>query len=298
MIVWNQLGLQEAASPVILQLTAFHDHAFLVLTLVITLIGYATFALLLNNFKSRTTLEAQEIETIWTILPAITLLFLALPSLRLLYLIDEVNDPSLTIKTIGHQWYWSYEYSDFVNIEFDSYIIPTSNLEKGIFRLLEVDNRTVIPINTEIRLIVTAADVIHSWAVPRIGVKADAIPGRLNQIGFFITKPGVYYGQCSEICGANHSFIPICLEVVDINSFNNWTSSYNSYRISLLKYSFVKAKMSVHPIYDTRYFFFIWSNNLFILFKFFFIFYNYIHFNFYIFFLSYSNVFFIFYVIF
>ena len=233
MIIWNQLGLQDAASPIILQLTSFHDHGMLILILITTLILYATLALIFNNFKSRITLEAQEIETVWTVLPAIMLLFLTLPSLRLLYLIDEINEPSLTIKTIGHQWYWSYEYSDFSNMEFDSYIVPTSSLKPGSFRLLEVDNRTVIPINTEIRFIITAADVIHSWTIPRIGVKADAIPGRLNQLGFLVSKPGVLYGQCSEICGANHSFIPICLEVVDIPSFNYWSSSFSSYKFSL-----------------------------------------------------------------
>lgn len=219
---WGQLIFQDAASPIISQLIAFHDHAILVLTLVLTIVAYASFALLINKFSCRYILEAQEIETIWTVLPAFTLLFLALPSLRLLYLIDEVRQPVVTVKTIGHQWYWRYEYTDFSNLEFDAYIIPTEELQEGQFRLLEVDHRTILPIKTEVRILITAADVIHSWTIPSLGVKADAIPGRLNQIGFMSSRPGVFYGQCSEICGANHSFMPIAVEFVDYNSFSFW----------------------------------------------------------------------------
>lgn len=222
---WGQLAFQDAASPLIAQLISFHDHAMVILTLIITLVTYAMVALCLRSLSRRYTFEAQTIETVWTILPAIILLFLALPSLRLLYLLDEVRTPTLTLKSIGHQWYWRYEYSDFANLEFDSYILPTEDLQPGQFRLLEVDNRAVLPMHAEIRVLVTAADVIHSWTVPRLGVKADAIPGRLNQIGFTLTRPGVFYGQCSEICGANHSFIPIVIESVDRQSFVNWISS-------------------------------------------------------------------------
>lgn len=224
---WGQLRLQDAASPVIAQLITFHDHAIAIITLIITLVGYGLFSLCLNRFSRRYIFEAQAIETIWTVLPAVILLFLALPSLRLLYLIDEVSGPSLTLKTIGHQWYWSYEYSDFNKLDFDSYIVPTDELRPGQYRLLEVDNRAVVPIYSEVRLLVTAADVIHSWTIPRLGIKVDAIPGRLNQLGFTLTRPGVFYGQCSEICGANHSFMPIVIESVDTESFINWISSKN-----------------------------------------------------------------------
>lgn len=227
MSAWGQLNFQDAASPIILQLIAFHDHAILIVTLIIAIVGYAIFSLLINKLICNNIFEAQEIETVWTILPAIILLFLALPSLRLLYLMDEITNPSFTLKTIGHQWYWRYEYSDFSDIEFDSYITPTDDLSQGQFRLLEVDNRAVLPIQTEIRILVTAADVIHSWTVPRLGVKADAIPGRLNQLGVFISRPGVFYGQCSEICGANHSFMPIVVESVDFSSFTNWISQFS-----------------------------------------------------------------------
>jgi cytochrome c oxidase subunit 2 len=225
MIHWGQLLLQDAASPIILQIISFHDHALVILVLVTSVVTYTFIILIANKFSSRTLIEAQQIETVWTILPAVTLVFLAVPSLHLLYLTDEVNTPSLTIKTVGHQWYWRYEYSDFTNIEFDSYIVPTDDLQTGEYRLLEVDNRIVVPINLEVRILITAADVIHSWTIPRLGVKVDAIPGRLNQLGFTVRRPGVYYGQCSEICGANHSFIPIALEVIDSKSFIEWTKT-------------------------------------------------------------------------
>lgn len=222
---WGQLILQDAASPIILQIISFHDHALVILAIIISVVTYAILTLIFRKFSSRVRSDAQQIETIWTILPAVILIFLAVPSLRLLYLTDEINSPSVTIKTIGHQWYWSYEYSDFSNIQFDSYILPTSELAEGEFRILEVDNRIVVPIKLEIRILVTAADVIHSWTIPSLGVKIDAIPGRLNQLGFITRRPGVFYGQCSEICGSNHSFIPIAIEVVDTKSFIEWTKS-------------------------------------------------------------------------
>lgn len=225
---WGQLSFQDAASPLILQLIDFHDYALTILTLIITFVGYAIFSLIINRFKCSNILEAQEIETIWTILPALILIFLAFPSLRLLYLIDEIENPLLTIKTVGHQWYWSYEYSDFLNLEFDSYIAPADDLTPGEFRLLEVDNRIVVPWGREIRLLVTAADVIHAWTIPRLGVKADAVPGRLNQLSLLPWRPGVFYGQCSEICGANHSFIPIVLESINYSNFTNWVLQIDS----------------------------------------------------------------------
>lgn len=222
MSFWGQLGFQDAASPLIEELIFFHDHAIIILVIIIRLVGYAALSLILNSLTSRSLVEGQEIETIWTIIPAIILVFLALPSLRLLYLLDEVGDCRLTLKSIGHQWYWSYEYSDFLGIEFDSYMLPTEDLADGDFRLLEVDHRVVLPTETDIRVLVTSADVIHSWTVPSLGVKADAIPGRLNQLSFFIKRPGIFYGQCSEICGANHSFIPIVVEAIPLKEFINW----------------------------------------------------------------------------
>lgn len=222
MSTWGQILFQDAASPIIKQLISFHDHAIIILMLIVTTVAYAILTLTSNKLTSRTTLEAQQIEAVWTTLPAILLILLALPSLRLLYLIDELAQPSVTIKAIGHQWYWSYEYSDFSLVQFDSYIVQTEDLEIGQFRLLEVDHRAVLPVNTEIRVLVTAADVIHAWTIPTLGVKVDAVPGRLNQLGFFTARPGIFYGQCSEICGANHSFMPIALEIISPSAFINW----------------------------------------------------------------------------
>lgn len=229
-MTWGQLLFQDAASPIILQLISFHDHTLIILTLVITVVSYALLSIIINSLSNRYLIEAQQIETIWTIIPAIILLFLALPSLRLLYLTDEVSNPNLTLKAIGHQWYWSYEYTDFSSLDIDSYITQSSDLQLGEYRLLEVDNRISLPINLETRVLVSAADVIHAWSVPSLGVKVDAVPGRLNQLGFTISIPGVYYGQCSEICGANHSFIPISIEAINLPAFINWIKniSYNS----------------------------------------------------------------------
>lgn len=224
---WGQVIFQDAASSVIFQLISFHDLTLLVLTLVLTVVAYAILALILNKHLNRYIIEAQTVETVWTVLPALILLVLALPSLRILYITDEIRQPSITVKTIGHQWYWRYEYTDFIDVEIDSYILPLSDLMPGDYRLLEVDNRVVVPIQLEIRILITAADVIHSWTVPALGVKVDAVPGRLNQIGFTTTQPGVFYGQCSEICGANHSFIPIAVEAIDTKSFIKWILNFN-----------------------------------------------------------------------
>nr|YP_004222191.1 cytochrome c oxidase subunit II [Apochrysa matsumurae]BAJ61136.1 cytochrome oxidase subunit 2 [Apochrysa matsumurae] len=222
MATWSKISLQNSASPLMEQLIFFHDHTLLILTMITILVGYLMLTLFFNKFTNRFLLEGQTIEMIWTILPAITLIFIALPSLRLLYLLDEIDNPSITLKSIGHQWYWSYEYSDFMNVEFDSYMIPSNELSLNSFRLLDVDNRTVLPMNTQIRVLVTAADVLHSWTVPALGVKIDATPGRLNQTNFYINRPGLFFGQCSEICGANHSFMPIVIESIPMNFFINW----------------------------------------------------------------------------
>ena len=219
MATWAQIGFQNRASPLIEQLIFFHDHALLILILITTLVGYFMLSLVTNKFVNRYLLDGQMIEIIWTVLPAVILIILALPSLRLLYLIDETTEPRITLKTVGHQWYWSYEYSDFNDIEFDSYMTPTNSLTEGEFRLLEVDNRVILPYLTQIRLLVTAADVIHSWTIPSLGIKADAVPGRLNQLNVFFNRPGIFYGQCSEICGANHSFIPIRVEAINPRDF-------------------------------------------------------------------------------
>nr|YP_010954669.1 cytochrome c oxidase subunit II [Dorcus curvidens]WMW30054.1 cytochrome c oxidase subunit II [Dorcus curvidens] len=224
MATWKMFLLQDSASPLMEQLSFFHDHTLMILLMITVLVGYLMSSLFFNKYNYRYLLEGQTIEVIWTILPAVTLIFIALPSLRLLYLLDEINNPSVSMKSIGHQWYWSYEYTDFKNIEFDSYMIPSSELKKSGFRLLDVDNRAVLPYNSQIRLMVTAADVLHSWTIPALSVKIDATPGRLNQVSFLLNRTGLFFGQCSEICGANHSFMPIVIESISPPFFIKWVS--------------------------------------------------------------------------
>nr|YP_008757571.1 cytochrome c oxidase subunit II [Octostigma sinensis]AEV44836.1 cytochrome c oxidase subunit II [Octostigma sinensis] len=222
MATWAQINFQDGASPLMEQIIFFHDHIMTILIMITTLVSYMLLSLFGPQTTNRFLLEGQTIEIIWTILPAIILVFIALPSLQLLYLLDDTSNPSISLKTIGHQWYWSYEYSDFFNLEFDSYMTSQEELENHNFRLLDVDNNTVIPLLTQTRMIISAADVIHSWTVPSLGVKADAVPGRLNQVPLFITRPGLLYGQCSEICGANHSFMPIVIESTSTKKFSSW----------------------------------------------------------------------------
>nr|YP_010334337.1 cytochrome c oxidase subunit II [Polypedates impresus]UNH90285.1 cytochrome c oxidase subunit 2 [Polypedates impresus] len=218
----TQFGLQDAASPIMEELIHFHDHTLMAVLLISTLVLYIIITLMTSKLFSTNMTDAQEIEMVWTIMPAVILIVIALPSLRILYLMDEVSSPDLTVKTVGHQWYWTYEYSDFDNIGFDSYMLPTKDLNPGLFRLLEVDNRMVIPTGTLTRILVTADDVLHSWALPSLGIKTDAIPGRLTQASILVAHPGVYYGQCSEICGANHSFMPIVVEALPVLDFLPW----------------------------------------------------------------------------
>nr|YP_005088202.1 cytochrome c oxidase subunit II [Chiloscyllium punctatum]AEX57325.1 cytochrome c oxidase subunit II [Chiloscyllium punctatum] len=220
----SQLGFQDAASPVMEELIHFHDHTLMIVFLISSLVLYIITAMVSTKLTNKYILDSQEIEIVWTILPAIILIMIALPSLRILYLMDEINDPHLTIKAMGHQWYWSYEYTDYEDLTFDSYMIQTQDLTPGQYRLLETDHRMVVPMESPIRVLVSAEDVLHSWAVPALGVKMDAVPGRLNQTAFIVSRPGVYYGQCSEICGANHSFMPIVVEAVPLEHFETWSS--------------------------------------------------------------------------
>nr|QXF68454.1 cytochrome c oxidase subunit II [Asiadodis yunnanensis] len=222
MATYANLGLQDSASPLMEQLMYFHDHSMFIIIMIVTTVSYMIMSLMTNKFMDRHVMDGQYLEILWTILPAVVLIFIALPSLRILYLIDENSNPTLTLKTIGHQWYWSYEYSDFTDIEFDSYMTPQKELNLNNIRLLEVDNRTTLPMNTLTRILITSEDVIHSWTIPSIGVKADATPGRLNQATFWFNRPGIFYGQCSEICGANHSFMPIVIESTSTSDFLNW----------------------------------------------------------------------------
>jgi cytochrome c oxidase subunit 2 len=223
-----QVGFQDPATPIMEGIIEFHDH----LMVFISLIAVFTTWLLLNSIyyyyetiqvESEMFTHSTPLEITWTIVPALILLVIAVPSFALLYSIDEMIDPSVTLKVIGHQWYWSYEYSDFKvfeqdefqhGLQFDAYMISLDELGLGNLRLLEVDHRIVLPTNTHIRILVTAADVLHSWAIPSFGLKIDACPGRLNQTSVFVKRPGVFFGQCSEICGVNHGFMPVVIKTL------------------------------------------------------------------------------------
>jgi len=231
-----QLGFQDAATPIMQGIIDLHHDIFFFLILILVFVLWMLVRALWH-FHEKTNpipqriVHGTTIEINWTIFPSIILMFLAIPSFALLYSMDEVVvDPAVTIKAIGHQWYWTYEYSDYnssdeQSLTFDSYMIPEEDLELGQLRLLEVDNRVVVPAQTHLRMIITSADVLHSWAVPSLGVKCDAVPGRLNQTSILIQREGVYYGQCSEICGTNHAFMPIVVEAVSLKDYGSWVSN-------------------------------------------------------------------------
>lgn len=225
-----QMGFQEPATPVMRSIVEFHDF----LLVVIILIAIFVTALMIyvmwrfnekrNPTPTRTTHNTM-IEVLWTVIPVIILVVISIPSFRLLYLVDVVPKADMTVKAIGHQWYWSYEYPDHGKFSYDSVMIADADLKPGQIRLLEVDNRIVVPVNKTVRVIVTASDVLHAWAVPAFGVKIDAVPGRLNETWFKADREGVYYGQCSELCGTNHGFMPIRVDVVSEKKFRSWVKS-------------------------------------------------------------------------
>ena len=233
-----QLGFQTPATPIMEGIINFHNHIMFFIVGIAIFVGWllarclAHFSAVANPEPVDNFTHATTIEIVWTVVPAIILLFIAVPSFSLLYSMDEVLDPAITLKVIGHQWYWSYEYSDYnhlteenTGINYDSYMVADDDLTKGAFRLLEVDNRVVLPVNTHVRVLITSADVLHSWAVPSFGVKVDACPGRLNQTTLFINRPGTFYGQCSELCGTNHGFMPIAVEAVSLEAYTDWITS-------------------------------------------------------------------------
>nr|YP_011008413.1 cytochrome oxidase subunit II [Syringoderma abyssicola]WBP70384.1 cytochrome oxidase subunit II [Syringoderma abyssicola] len=250
-----QVGFQDPATPIMEGIIHFNNQLMFLMIVISCFVMWMLYrAVLLFDARSDSALQAESfshstlLEVVWTVSPALILMLIGLPSFALLYSMDEIVDPSITLKVVGHQWYWSYEYSDYVtqlsestdealkevkSINFDSYLIPEEDLEipqpygtagkvGKVFRLLEVDNRVVLPVNTHIRVLVTGADVLHSWAVPSLGVKVDSCPGRLNQVHLFIKREGVFYGQCSEICGVNHGFMPIVVQCVGLEDYVSW----------------------------------------------------------------------------
>lgn len=239
-----QIGLQEPATPIMEGINSFHNHIFYFMVAIGTFVFWllslciilfkqkedipASSSMKIDNFTHSTSLEI-----VWTLIPAVILMFIAIPSFALLYSMDELLDPAFTFKAIGHQWYWSYEYSNHygVHFQFDSYMLDENILPIGGLRLLEVDNRILLPEQNYIRFLVTSADVLHSWAVPSFGIKLDACPGRLNQTSLYINREGTFYGQCSEICGINHGFMPIVVTSLKVSEFLEW---YNGILLWLL----------------------------------------------------------------
>jgi len=232
-----QVTFQDPATTVMEKIIDLHNDIMVILIFIITFVSWILFRIVWHFNQNNTDtirfkfVHHSTIEWIWTIIPTILLLIIATPSFSLLYTIDQLHDPKLTLKIIGHQWYWSYEYSDYVNnsidetIEFDSYMVAEEDLTFGALRLLEVDNRLFLPVETSIRLLITSSDVLHSWAVPSLGVKMDACPGRLNQVSLFILREGIYYGQCSELCGINHAFMPIVVTATSIEHYLDWLTN-------------------------------------------------------------------------
>lgn len=221
---------QTGVTPIMEGITNLHNDVmffmFTILTTVFIMV-YITYSqfIVTKNARPSSNAHGALIEIIWTIIPTLILMLIAFPTFALIYSLDEGITPELTLKVIGHQWYWYYELSDFsdYDISFTSYMLNDDSLVNYTDRrVLSVDNPVYLPINTHIRFLLTAADVIHAWAVPAMGLKLDAVPGRLNQMFTFINAPGVYYGQCSEICGVNHGFMPIEIRAVDTKSFVDW----------------------------------------------------------------------------
>ena len=224
-----QLGLQEAATPVMADIIAFHTFLLWIISaitafvLVLLLIIILRFNARANPTPSRTT-HYTPIEVLWTVVPVIILVTIAIPSFRLLFTQLDVPTPDLTIKATGKQWYWSYAYPDNGNFEFDSLIVQEKDLKPGQPRLLTVDNEIVVPVNKVVHVLVIGADVIHSFAVPSFGIKIDAVPGRINDTWFKATVQGTFHGQCSELCGKDHSFMPITVRVTDDKGFADWAA--------------------------------------------------------------------------
>jgi cytochrome c oxidase subunit 2 len=229
------MGFQDPATPIMQGIIDLHHDVTFFLVVIAVFVSWMIGRTLYHfgascNPVPEKIIHGTAIEIAWTVMPSVILVLIAVPSFALLYSLDEVVDPAVTLKVVGHQWYWSYEYSDYSpgeapSIAFDSYMIPDEDLAPGQLRLLEVDQRVVLPVDTHIRAVITAADVLHSWAVPSLGVKCDAVPGRLNQIPLYLKREGVFYGQCSELCGVNHAFMPIVVEGVALEDYLAWITT-------------------------------------------------------------------------
>nr|YP_004222730.1 cytochrome c oxidase subunit 2 [Glaucocystis nostochinearum]ADW83102.1 cytochrome c oxidase subunit 2 [Glaucocystis nostochinearum] len=228
---WQML-FQDPNSPIMEGLINLHHDLMFFLILIAIFVAWMLGRTLWFFYYKKNSVPSKIVhgtflEIAWTITPSLILLLLVIPSYALLYSMDELIDPKITLKVIGRQWYWSYEYSDTEkllnkSIEFDSYMVPEDDLKPGQLRLLQLDDWPVLPIETHVRVLVTAADVLHSWAIPSLGIKVDATPGRLNQVSLFLKNKGFNFGQCSELCGANHAFMPIAIQGVNVYEYLDW----------------------------------------------------------------------------
>lgn len=222
-----QLGLQAPVTPVAVQLNDFHNMLLVIITVIAAFVTLLMIYVMVKfnakaNPTPRTTTHNTLLEVLWTAIPILILVVIAIPSFKLLYYADSTKDAEMTIKAIGHQWYWSYEYPDNGDFTFDASMLADDELKPGQPRLLATDESVVIPVNTNVRLLIAASDVIHAWAMPAFGVKLDGVPGRLNETWVRVEKEGTYYGQCSELCGTGHGFMPIQVKVVSKEAFKAW----------------------------------------------------------------------------
>ena len=222
-----QTGFPEPVTPVMQQIVDFHDFVFAIIVMislfVVCLLGFIFVRFnATKNPEPSTTTHSTILEIAWTVIPIIILVVIAIPSFKILYYQDRTQDAEMTFKAIGNQWYWTYVYPDYDEMEFDAIYVPDEELEEGQPRLLTADETVVLPTHTNIRFLTTATDVIHAWTLPNIGMKMDAVPGRINESWFRIEEEGMYYGQCSELCGTNHGFMPIMVKAVSKEEFDVW----------------------------------------------------------------------------
>jgi cytochrome c oxidase subunit 2 len=232
-----QTTFQDPATPTMEGIINFHNHIMFFITIIIIFVSWILircvylFKKKVENVVIEKWAHSTLLEIVWTMVPAVILMLIAIPSFALLFSMDEIIDPAITLKVVGRQWFWAYEYSDYCTLKggeslnFDSYLVPEEDLSEGELRLLEVDNRVSLPVKTHIRILVTAGDVLHSWCVPSFGIKVDACPGRLNQTSIFIQREGLFFGQCSEICGVNHGFMPIVVEAKSLKNYIFWVAN-------------------------------------------------------------------------
>nr|AQZ24957.1 cytochrome oxidase subunit 2 [Ardeacarus ardeae] len=242
---WMNLGFQDSCSPFMVELVSFYDYVMVLMTGIIFLILYIMTYMMTSKFYYKSLSEGTFIEVVWSVVPVFLLVVLVLPSIKILYLMEDIKSPSMTFKVMGHQWYWSYAVPLFKNFFFklnneifDFYEFDSMLEEDSFPRLLECNDELVIPINSTSRFLISSGDVIHSFTIPSLGVKVDAFPGRINQLFLNPMRLGIFYGQCSEICGSNHSFMPIMLKVVDLKEYDSISGWY---LVDLLEEEFSKS---------------------------------------------------------